>query len=90
MGLGLLGALRLSGRDDLRVEVAELLGARGLPLSLRDADPEAILTALSRDKKRLHGQPVPFVLVEAPGDARPGCPVAEDELVAAVRELAAA
>ena len=70
--------------------MAELLGARGLPLSLRDADPEAILTALSRDKKRLHGQPVPFVLVEAPGDARPGCPVGEDELVAAVRELAAA
>ena len=90
VGLGLLAALRLSGRDDLRVEVAELLGARGLPLSLRDADPEAILTTLSRDKKRLHGQPVPFVLVEAPGDARPGCPVAEDELVAAVRELAAA
>src|SRR5205085_6586360 len=46
VGMGLLAALRLSGRDDLRAEVAELLGARGLPLSLRDADPEAILTAL--------------------------------------------
>ena len=31
VGIGLLAALRLSGRDALRAEVAELLAARGLP-----------------------------------------------------------
>jgi len=30
---------------------------------------------------------VPFVLLEAPGEPRPGCPVQSDALAAAVREL---
>ena len=33
VGLGLLAALRLSGREALREEVAALLTAHGLPLS---------------------------------------------------------
>ena len=37
VGIGLLAALRLSGRDALRAEVAELLAARGLPLSFSGA-----------------------------------------------------
>jgi shikimate kinase/3-dehydroquinate synthase len=89
VGLGLLAALRLSGRDGLRAEVAELLGARGLPLRLDGADPAAVVEAVARDKKRLGTGPVPFVLVEAPGDVREGAPVSEDDLTAAVRELAA-
>jgi shikimate kinase/3-dehydroquinate synthase len=90
VGLGLLVALTLSGRDDLRAEVADLLAARGLPLRLDGADPDAVLAAVERDKKRLGTGPVPFVLVEAPGDVRPGCPVDERQLRAAVQELARA
>jgi shikimate kinase/3-dehydroquinate synthase len=87
VGLGLLAALRLSGRDELRDEVGELLAAQGLPGRLEGADPDAVVAAVARDKKRLAGGPVPFVLVEAPGDVRHGCPVAEADLRAAVQEL---
>jgi shikimate kinase/3-dehydroquinate synthase len=90
VGLGLLAALALSGQSELRAEVAELLAARGLPTELDPAiDLEAVLTAVQRDKKRRGGR-VGFVLVEAPGDVRPGRPVPEGELRAAVTELRAA
>jgi shikimate kinase / 3-dehydroquinate synthase len=88
VGLGLLAALRLSGSDDLREEVAELLRSRGLPTEMHDVDPDAVVMATARDKKRMGEGPVPFVLLPAPGDARPGSPVASRELIAAVRELA--
>jgi shikimate kinase/3-dehydroquinate synthase len=87
VGLGLLAALRLSGRDELRAEVAELLREHGLPTRLEGAEPPAVLEALARDKKRRGAGPVPFVLVEAPGDVRPGAQVAEADVEAAVREL---
>jgi shikimate kinase/3-dehydroquinate synthase len=87
VALGLLAALRLSGLDDLREEVASLLSARELPTTLSDADPEAIVRATSRDKKRRGEGPVPFVLLDAPGEPRPGRPVQADALIAAVREL---
>jgi shikimate kinase/3-dehydroquinate synthase len=88
VGLGLLAALRLSGRDELRAEVRELLGARGLPVALDDADPDAVVMATARDKKRLGEGPVPFVLLDAPGAPRAGCAVQARDLIAAVRELA--
>jgi shikimate kinase/3-dehydroquinate synthase len=88
VALGLLAALRLSGNDDLRAEVAELLRGRGLPIELRDVDPDAVVMATARDKKRMGEGPVPFVLLPQPGDPRPGSPVAPRELIAAVRELA--
>ncbi len=88
VGLGLLAALRLSGNNELRAEVAELLHSRGLPTTLTDVDPDAVVMATARDKKRLGEGPVPFVLLDAPGQARPGSPVAPRELIAAVRELA--
>ena len=72
VALGLLAALRLSGSDELRAEVAELLHARGLPTELTDVDPDAVVMATARDKKRLGEGPVPFVLLAAPGEARPG------------------
>src|SRR4051794_9767579 len=72
VALGLLAALRLSGQDDLRAEVAELLAAQGLPHQLTGCSPEAVVDAVARDKKRLGEAPVPFVLVHAPGDVRPG------------------
>ena len=89
VGLGLLAALRLSGSDDLRAEVCELLRTHGLPTILRDVDPDAVVMATARDKKRMGEGPVPFVLLPAPGDPRPGSAVVPRELIAAVRELAA-
>jgi shikimate kinase/3-dehydroquinate synthase len=88
VALGLLAALRLSGNAQLRAEVAELLRARGLPTELTDVDPDAVVMATARDKKRLGEGPVPFVLLPEPGDARPGSTVPARELIAAVRELA--
>ncbi|ADB51477.1 bifunctional shikimate kinase/3-dehydroquinate synthase [Conexibacter woesei] len=91
VGLGLLAALRLSGQDTLRDEVAVLLAAQGLPTQLDAAvvDLDAVVAATARDKKRRSGAPVPFVLLDGPGAARPGCQVADGELRAAVQELAA-
>ena len=90
VGLGLLAALQLSGQAELRAEVAALLTARGLPTTLDGSvDPDEVVAATARDKKRRGGR-VGFVLVEAPGDVRPGRPVPEGELRAAVTELRAA
>ncbi|MBV9309862.1 MAG: bifunctional shikimate kinase/3-dehydroquinate synthase, partial [Solirubrobacterales bacterium] len=52
VALGLLAALRLSGREDLRAEVRELLSSRGLPVILEQVDPDAVVMATARDKKR--------------------------------------
>jgi shikimate kinase/3-dehydroquinate synthase len=88
VALGLLAALRLSGQAELRGEVGRLLAARGLPTTLDPAvDVDAVVAATARDKKRRGGR-VGFVLVEGPGDVRPGRPVAEGELRTAVAELA--
>ena len=89
VALGLLAALRLSSQADLRREVAELLEARGLPTKLDGVDPDAVVMATSRDKKRVGEGPVPFVLLDRPGAARSGCTIQARELIAAVRELAA-
>jgi shikimate kinase / 3-dehydroquinate synthase len=86
VGLGLLAALRLSGVGSLRAQVHELLLTRGLPVTLEGAGVDDVLQALARDKKRL-GSHVPFVLVDAPGEARIGCEVPADEVRAAVAEL---
>jgi shikimate kinase / 3-dehydroquinate synthase len=88
VGLGLLAALRLSGRDELRVQVRELLEGRGLPVTLADVPVEGVVRATARDKKRLDGE-VPFVLVREPGDVRIGCEVDARDLRSAVEELAA-
>lgn len=87
VGLGLLAALRLSGAAALREQVRELLLARGLPVSLDGAGVDQIVTATARDKKRV-GEELPFVLLAEPGQARTGCTVAQDDLRAAVAELA--
>jgi shikimate kinase / 3-dehydroquinate synthase len=87
VALGLLAALRLSGKDELREEVTELLEAAGLPTAL-DADVDAVVEAIGRDKKRMGEGPVPFVVVHAPGDVRPGATLAAGEVRSAVAELA--
>jgi len=88
VGLGLLCALRLSGRDALRTEVANLLAARGLPQRLEGAPAAEVAALVSRDKKRT-GESVPFVLVEAPGQVTPGHEVDPAALLAAIEEVAA-
>jgi len=86
VGLGLLAALRLSGRDALRAEVSELLAARRLPLRFAGASVDEVLALVERDKKRSGGR-VPFVLVQAPGEVTPGHDVDPDALRAAVEEV---
>ncbi|MDQ4048716.1 MAG: bifunctional shikimate kinase/3-dehydroquinate synthase [Actinomycetota bacterium] len=86
VAVGLLAALRLSGKDALRREVAELLEARGLPLSFSGASVDDVIAQTQRDKKRSGGR-VPFVLVEAPGHVTPGRDVRPADLRSAVEEL---
>jgi shikimate kinase/3-dehydroquinate synthase len=91
VGLGLLAALRLSGRSDLRAQVEALLADHGLPTVLEPGlavDPEAIVAATRLDKKRTSQARTPFVLVRAPGDVVHGQDVGDDDLALAVRELA--
>lgn len=94
VGLGLLAALRLSGAEQLREQVGELLAARELPVTLapgadggQPPSVEEIVRAVSRDKKRV-GATVPFVLLSEPGEPRTGCEVDPQDLQAAVAELA--
>ncbi len=88
VGLGLLATLRLSGRDDLREQVRDLLARAGLPVSIDGIEPAAVLEATRRDKKRTLGD-VPFVLCQAPGDVRHGARVGDEDVLAAISELTA-
>jgi shikimate kinase / 3-dehydroquinate synthase len=86
VGIGLLAALRLSGREALRAEVADLLADRGLPLTYTGASPDVVAAVVERDKKRAGGR-VPFVLVEAPGSVTPGHEVDAGAVLAAIEEV---
>lgn len=88
VGIGLLCALRLSGREPLRREVAALLSRHGLPLGAPGVDPGAVVELIGRDKKRRAGR-VPFVLVEAPGAVTPGHELPDADVRAAVEEACA-
>jgi shikimate kinase/3-dehydroquinate synthase len=83
VALGLLAALELSGREQLRAQVGELLGAHGLPTRAEGLDPAAVLQAIGFDKKRL-GAAVPFVLVDVPGAVRHGVEVTREQLESAL------
>ncbi len=85
VAIGLACALRLSGREELRAEVVELLRARGLPVSAPGVDASLVIAHLRRDKKRAAGG-VPFVLVEGPGAVTHGHHVADADLRAALAE----
>jgi shikimate kinase/3-dehydroquinate synthase len=88
VALGLLAELRLSGAQELRDQVLELLAEAGLPVSLdASVDLEQVIFATARDKKRVGEGPVPFVLCPAPGRSSFGHTVAPAELRAAIREL---
>jgi shikimate kinase / 3-dehydroquinate synthase len=83
VALGLVAALRLSGLDDERRTVEELLG----PTPVR-VDREAAWAALARDKKSLDGTPR-LVLLDAVGEARVGVELEEDVVRAALDALIA-
>jgi shikimate kinase / 3-dehydroquinate synthase len=86
VGIGLLVALRLSDRDALRSQVADLLADHGLPLTYTGAAPDVVAALVQRDKKRAGGR-VPFVLVDAPGAVTPGHDVDAGALLAAIEEV---
>ena len=89
VAIGLLCALRLSGRDELRAQVARLFEARGLPAAFDGASADEVLALVARDKKRSGGE-VPFVLVDGPGAVSEGQSVDAEELRAAIEEARAA
>ena len=89
VGLGLLAELRLSGADELRAQVQEMLLAAGLPVGLEGTDVDAVIFATGHDKKRMGEGPVPFVLCPEPGRPTPGSIVEPANLRAAVQELIA-
>ena len=88
VGLGLLAALRLSGQEALRDEVAGLLAGQGLPTRLDGVAAEEVVAATAKDKKRTGEGDVPFVLVQAPGEVTPGHRLPAGAVRAAVEDLA--
>ena len=87
VGLGLLVALRISEAPELREEVGGILASHGLPTTLAaEVDSDAVLEAISRDKKRT-AEGVGFVLLARPGEATTGRRVDAEAVRAAVEEL---
>jgi shikimate kinase/3-dehydroquinate synthase len=86
VAIGMLAALRLSGNEALRDEVAGLLYEHGLPSAFDGASVNEVVALTERDKKRQGGR-VPFVLVESPGEVTHGHEVSTDDLRAAVAEV---
>jgi shikimate kinase/3-dehydroquinate synthase len=86
VALGLLCALRLSERPQLREEVERLLAARGLPTRLEGIAAADVIPYLERDKKRV-GERVPFVLIDQPGVVSTGNELDPDSVRAAIEEL---
>ncbi len=95
ISLGLVAACRLSvekaGLDEAAAsKILSALTRYNLPLSLpEDIDPEAIFTALLKDKKFQRGA-IRFVLLRAPGDAYISREVTADDIRHQIRLLAAA
>lgn len=87
VALGLLAALRLSGADDLRDEVAAWNARHGLPVVVDPPlDADEVLRAVQFDKKRT-SRGVGFVLLKRPGEPRTDCAVEAARVRTAVEEL---
>ena len=87
VSIGLMAALRLSGSEDLRNEVGDLLRGAGLPLVASGVNPRSVFEALGTDKKRRGDGTVPFVLCHSPGDVSHGHVIAEGEVMSAIEEV---
>jgi shikimate kinase/3-dehydroquinate synthase len=83
VALGLLAALRLSGLEEERRTVAQVLEPRR-----PSVDPQAAWAALTRDKKARGGAPR-LVLLDAPGKPRWGVTLPAADVRAALEELIA-
>jgi shikimate kinase/3-dehydroquinate synthase len=83
VALGLLAALRLSGLEDERRTVEEVLAPERVAVEL-----DAAWAALGRDKKAERGTPR-LVLLEAPGRPQWGVEMPERDVRAALAELIA-
>jgi shikimate kinase/3-dehydroquinate synthase len=86
VSIGLAGAMRLSGNDQLRNDVITISQAAGLPVTVAGVSVDAVLDGIRLDKKR-QGDEVPFVLVESPGEVTHGHKVSSGDLRLAVEEL---
>jgi shikimate kinase/3-dehydroquinate synthase len=88
ISIGLVAALRLSGTDELEQEVGELLARAGLPVALDPGiDPDSVLDAIGRDKKRTAAG-IGFVTISGPGAVEFGQRIDADSLSRVVEELA--
>jgi len=87
ISIGLIATLRLSGAGELEGEVAGLLERAGLPVAM-DAgiDPDAVLEAIGRDKKRT-AEGIGFVTIAEPGSVHFGQRIDADSLRRVVEEL---
>ena len=89
VAIGMLAALRLSGAEDLRDEVAELFERAGLPTTLDPAiELDAVIDA-DRPRQEADRRGLGFVLATAPGDVREGQRIDADSLRDSVVELQA-
>jgi 3-dehydroquinate synthetase len=90
VAVGLVAAARMSVRmglcsDELSDRVESLLLDVGFPVR-HDAAPEAIIQAMTADKKTLEGR-VRFVLIRDIGSVEPGLHVPPDVIVTVLDEL---
>jgi shikimate kinase/3-dehydroquinate synthase len=87
VALGLLAALRLSGADELREQVADWNARHGLPVTMDPPiDPDEVVRAVQFDKKRT-SRGVGFVLLRRAGEPRTDCVVETARVRSVVEEL---
>ena len=87
VSIGLMAALRLSGAEELRSQVGELLAEAGLPLQIGGVDPQTVIDLISADKKARSDGTIPFVFCDRPGNATHGNEVSPTDLRFAVEEV---